>query len=269
MGGGSGRSHSSRIRNRRHRRPMSTHTVTGLGGGRCVRPDMLQGSAVMTSGELAIVIAGTHEDWSGGARTLTRARVQPNGTLSFGAELEPDGDHVWFRTEENAVGRMPAATPADRGRRLVDALTWSGSRRNRQLEPGINRFEGPDLRGRRRVARTPGVVKMGSLAGDPRPAGERTTRVLAGYRRTAGNRGRGQARPFGAADLAADPRHMPAATTSRPRQRVRGLSPGSSSRSGDAPEGGERAGPTSTTRSTAAGCSSPSAAGRRTSPDYA
>ena len=91
----------------------------------------------MTSGELAIVIAGTHEDWSGGARTLTRARVHPNGTLSFGAdgtlsfgaELDPDGDHVWFRTEENAVGRMLAATPADRGR-------------------------------------TPGVVKMGPLAGD-------------------------------------------------------------------------------------------------------
>ena len=81
------------------------------GGGRRVRPDMLQGSAVMTSGELAIVIAGTHEDWSGGAMTLTRARVHPNGTLSFGAELDPDGG-----------GRMPAATPADRGRRLVDAL---------------------------------------------------------------------------------------------------------------------------------------------------
>ena len=26
------------VRNRRHRHPMSTHTVTGLGGGRCVRP---------------------------------------------------------------------------------------------------------------------------------------------------------------------------------------------------------------------------------------
>ena len=41
------------------------------------------------------------------------------------------------------------------------------------------------------------------LAGEPGPAGERTARVLAGYRRTAGDRGRGQARPFGAADLAA------------------------------------------------------------------
>ena len=34
------------------------------------------------------------------------------------------------------------------------------------------------------------------LAGEPSPAGERTARVLTGYRRTAGGRGRGQARPF-------------------------------------------------------------------------
>ena len=39
------------------------------------------------------------------------------------------------------------------------------------------------------------------LARAPSPAGERTARVLAGYRRSAGDRGRGQARPFGAADL--------------------------------------------------------------------
>ena len=41
------------------------------------------------------------------------------------------------------------------------------------------------------------------LAGQPTPGGERTARVLAGYRRTAGERGRGQARPFGVSDLAA------------------------------------------------------------------
>ena len=41
------------------------------------------------------------------------------------------------------------------------------------------------------------------LAGQAGPAGEQTARVLAGYRRTAGDRGRGQARPFSAADLAA------------------------------------------------------------------
>ena len=56
------------------------------------------------------------------------------------------------------------------------------------------------------------------LAGEPSPAGERTARVLAGYRRTGGDRGRGQARPFGAADLAAV-----LATCHRPRRRGRGV----------------------------------------------
>ena len=55
------------------------------------------------------------------------------------------------------------------------------------------------------------------LADDPTPAGKRTARVLAGYRRTAGSRGRGQARPFGAADLAAV-----LATSHQPRRRGRG-----------------------------------------------
>ena len=56
------------------------------------------------------------------------------------------------------------------------------------------------------------------LAGEPSPAGERTARVLGGYRRTAGDRGRGQARPFGAADLVAV-----LATCHRPRRRGRGV----------------------------------------------
>ena len=56
------------------------------------------------------------------------------------------------------------------------------------------------------------------LAGQPPPAGPRTARVLAGYRRTAAGRGRGQAPPFGAADLAAV-----LATCHRPRPRGRGL----------------------------------------------
>ena len=56
------------------------------------------------------------------------------------------------------------------------------------------------------------------LAGQPTPAGERTARVLAGYRRTAGDRGRGQARPFGVSDLAAV-----LATCHRPRRRGCGV----------------------------------------------
>ena len=56
------------------------------------------------------------------------------------------------------------------------------------------------------------------LAGEQSPAGERTAGVLAGYRRTAVGRGRGQARPFVAADLAAV-----LATCHRPRRRGRGV----------------------------------------------
>ncbi len=55
------------------------------------------------------------------------------------------------------------------------------------------------------------------LAGQPTSAGARTARVLAGYRRTASDRGRGQARPFGVSDLAAV-----LATCHRPRRRGRG-----------------------------------------------
>ena len=55
------------------------------------------------------------------------------------------------------------------------------------------------------------------LAGQPPPAGPRTARVLGGYRRTAAERGRGQAPPFSAADLAAV-----LATCHRPRPRGRG-----------------------------------------------
>ena len=56
------------------------------------------------------------------------------------------------------------------------------------------------------------------LAGQPAPAGERSARVLAGYRRTAGDRGRGQTRPFGVSDLAAV-----LATCHRSRRRGRGV----------------------------------------------
>ena len=56
------------------------------------------------------------------------------------------------------------------------------------------------------------------LAGQPAPAASVRPRVLAGYRRTAGDRGRGQARPFGVSDLAAV-----FATCHRPRRRGRGV----------------------------------------------
>ena len=56
------------------------------------------------------------------------------------------------------------------------------------------------------------------LAGQPDPAGEATARVLAGYRRTAADRGRGQAAPLSADGLAAI-----LATAERPRTDGRGV----------------------------------------------
>ena len=59
------------------------------------------------------------------------------------------------------------------------------------------------------------------LAGQAPPAGERTAGLLAGYRGTAGDRGRRQARPFGLSDLAAV-----LATCHRLRRRGRGIESG-------------------------------------------
>ena len=56
------------------------------------------------------------------------------------------------------------------------------------------------------------------LAGQPDPAGEATARVLAGYRRTGSDRGRGQAAPLSADGLAAI-----LATAARPRTDGRGV----------------------------------------------
>ena len=56
------------------------------------------------------------------------------------------------------------------------------------------------------------------LAGQPAPAGEATARVLGGYRRTAADRGRGQAAPLRADGLAAI-----LATAARPRTDGRGV----------------------------------------------
>ena len=56
------------------------------------------------------------------------------------------------------------------------------------------------------------------LAGQPDPAGEATARVLGGYRRTAADRGRGQAAPLRADGLAAI-----LATADRPRTDGRGV----------------------------------------------
>ena len=90
-------------------------------------------------------IEGTREDWPGGHRTLTSrdpSREPNRQTFWFGAELDPDGSHVWFRIASEAVRRMGEQTPRARGDRLVDALlAWLMTPDRRQLEPDLNRFQ--------------------------------------------------------------------------------------------------------------------------------
>ena len=131
-----------------------------------------------------------------------------------------------------AIGR-PTAT----ARRLVEASVSPNTRRayasalrqfdnwldGRQLEDAALAAYLAELHDAGRAAPSAAMVVAAvrlraKLAGEDSPAGEATARVLAGYRRTAATRGRGQAPAFTAADLAAV-----LATCSRPRRRGRGF----------------------------------------------
>ena len=130
--------------------------------------------------------------------------------------------------EEAAIGR-----PTQTARRLVEASVSPNTRRAyagalRRLDAWLDGRPLHDVTlaaylaelhdaGRASSSASMAVAAAcfrAKLAGRPIPAGERTARVLAGYRRTAGDRGRGQARPFGVSDLAAV-----LATCHRPRRR--------------------------------------------------
>ena len=134
--------------------------------------------------------------------------------------------------DETAIGR-PSAT----ARRLVDASVSANTRSayagalrrldawlaGRPLDDAALAAYLAELHDAGRAASSAATAVAAAwfrarLAGQADPSGERTARVLAGYRRTAGARGRGQARPFSAADLAAV-----LATCHRPRRRVRGV----------------------------------------------
>ena len=134
--------------------------------------------------------------------------------------------------EEAAIGR-----PTQTARRLVEASVspntlraYAGALRRldawlhgRELDDAVLAAHLAELHDAGRASSSASMAVAAAcfratLAGQPIPAGERTARVLAGYRRTAGDRGRGQARPFGVSDLAAV-----LATCHRPRRRGRGI----------------------------------------------
>ena len=135
-------------------------------------------------------------------------------------------------SEEAAIGR-----PTPTARRLVEASVSPNTRRAyagalRRLDVWLDGRELHDVTlaaylaelhdaGRASSSASMAVAAAcfrAKLAGQPNPSGERTARVLAGYRRTAADRGRGQAGPFSASDLAAV-----LATCHRSRRRGRGI----------------------------------------------
>ena len=128
-------------------------------------------------------------------------------------------------TRTDPAASALAERPAQAARRLVEASVSPNTRLDAWLAG--RRLEDATLAGYlaelHEQGRAPSSASTAVAAarfrpvspGEQSPAGERTARVLAGYRRTAGGRGRGQARPF-VADLAAV-----LATCQRPRRRGR------------------------------------------------
>ena len=158
--------------------------------------------------------------------------VLPPRATSTTATASTSSSPGVFDPEEAAIGR-PSAT----ARRLVEASVSPNTRRAyagalRRLDAWLDGRPLHDVTlaaylaelhdaGRASSSASMAVAAAcfrAKLAGQPAPAGERTARVLAGYRRTASDRGRGQAQPFGVSDLAAV-----LATCRRPRRRGRGV----------------------------------------------
>ena len=161
-------------------------------------------------------------------RPPERAGGQDVGLLTLNMNDLP----VRIDPEEAEIGR-----PTPTARRLVEASVSPNTRRAyagalRRLDAWLAGRELDDVAlaaylaelhdaGRASSSASMAVAAAcfrAKLSGESTPAGERTARVLAGYRRTASDRGRGQAQPFGASDLAAV-----LATCHRPRRRGRGV----------------------------------------------
>ena len=128
---------------------------------------------------------------------------------------------ITFSVKDTPATRGPAAPPLERpaatARRLAAASLSPNTRRAyagalHRLDAWLDRRDLDDATfalylaelhdaGRAPASAALAVAAAGfraRLAGQPPPGGPRTARVLAGYRRTAAERGRGQAPPFGA-----------------------------------------------------------------------
>ena len=126
------------------------------------------GRTPMLASEQAIVIAAAAEDWPDG-RTLTprKATREPNGTLWFGADLDPEGDQVWFRIEEEAIRGMPrrnARSPRPPSAGRPPRLARGGPLTQVRDQP----LRGPGRRDRRHVDRTAPLVRRTSTSSVPR-----------------------------------------------------------------------------------------------------
>ena len=165
-------------------------------------------------------------------------RFHPTETPIPGASADaqvgprlPLGEREPARRPDTA-GPLAVATPTTR--RLADASLSRNTRRAylgalarldawRGTAPVDDASLGVYLGELFEAGRAPATAALAvrfraKLAGQPAPAGEATARVLGGYRRTAADRGRGQAAPLRAAGLAAI-----LATAARPRTDGRGV----------------------------------------------
>ena len=159
-----------------------------------------------------------------------RADETPKSYAAFLAYVALGG-----RRRPDTAGPLAVATPTTR--RLADASISRNTRRAyagalarldawRRAAPVDDASLAVYLGALFEAGRAPATAALAvaavrfraKLAGQPDPAGEATARVLGGYRRTAADRGRGQAAPLRADGLAAI-----LATAERPRTDGRGV----------------------------------------------